>query len=232
MGEEENRRGGRGGVEEGLQRGTRRDENTDDVFEIMAAGSALAAHFAQHCSALYSSALCDALAGVPFVPAQFGVPGTPRVDRCNVLASYADALAPDAWATGFMARPALPEAHVPPSFARHALRLKPTPSPATVVDHLVALGAPAREGGRSRVFERWGADDPGGGEGDDPAAAAVSVALAALAPALENGTLDESAVARLRLSRFVPVARGALSASPARLFLRAGRTRCEPRSRC
>ena len=222
VGEEENRRGGRGGVEEGLQRGTRRDENTDDVFEIMAAGSALAAHFAQHCSALYSSALCDALAGVPFVPAQFGVPGAPRVDRCNVLASYADALAPDAWATGFMARPALPEAHVPPSFARHALRLKPTPSPATVVDHLVALGAPAREGGRSRVFERWGADDPGGeGDDDDPAAAAVSVALAALAPALENGTLDDSAVARLRHSRFVPVARGALSASPARLFLRA-----------
>ena len=48
-----------------------------DRRDGIAAGGMLAAHFAQNTSTLFSSALCETIAGVPFVPAALGLPGEP-----------------------------------------------------------------------------------------------------------------------------------------------------------
>ena len=51
------------------------DEGDAARASVLSAGFALAAHLVEHISSLYSVAFCETLAGVPFVPAAFGIPG-------------------------------------------------------------------------------------------------------------------------------------------------------------
>ena len=44
---------------------------------MIAAGAMLATHLVENITALYTTALCDVILGIPFVPAAIGLPGEP-----------------------------------------------------------------------------------------------------------------------------------------------------------
>ena len=101
------------------------DEGDAARASVLSAGFALAAHLAEHISSLYSVAFCETLAGVPFVPAAFGIPGgTLDTIRCNVLCAFSQGALPEHWAVAFMAKPTMHPSCVPPAFARSALRVR------------------------------------------------------------------------------------------------------------
>jgi sacsin len=180
--------------------------------EVLSAGFALASHLATHASSLYSVAFCETLAGVPFVPAAFGVPGgRAETMRCNVLCAFSQGSLPTHWPVAFMARPTMHPSCVPPAFARSALRVKSGVSAETTLTHLLALG------GVQSALRKWPHDcelDP---------VAAVRASLKAVAAAVADGDFSSAEIETLKRTAFVPVAdgSGAFAEAPARLFARA-----------
>ena len=172
------------------------DEGDAARASVLSAGFALAAHLAEHISSLYSVAFCETLAGVPFVPAAFGIPGgTLDTIRCNVLCAFSQGALPEHWAVAFMAKPTMHPSCVPPAFARSALRVRSSVSAGETRAHLLALGAAPARGGGAAALRRWPHDcdlDP---------EAAVLASLKAVAAAVADGDFARRARPRDRRRR-------------------------------
>ena len=192
------------------------DEGDAARASVLSAGFALAAHLAEHISSLYSVAFCETLAGVPFVPAAFGIPGgTLDTIRCNVLCAFSQGALPEHWAVAFMAKPTMHPSCVPPAFARSALRVRSSVSAGETRAHLLALGAAPARGGGAAALRRWPHDcdlDP---------EAAVLASLKAVAAAVADGDFSRAELDALAAAAFVPVANASATEPPARLFARA-----------
>ena len=176
----------------------------------------LANHLVDNIAHLYTANVCEVVLGVPFVPAALGVPGEPGPGcaGCNVLTSFSHAMLPEHWASVFMHLPVLPPDFVPPQFARSRLRVKSEPGASAVAAHLVALGASPNEGGGVAALGRW---TPATG---DPRVA-VAAALAVLGDLGGVDALEAREIEALSDASFVPVAGGASTEAPRRLWLRA-----------
>ena len=193
------------------------DSPEEEAGTLLAAGAALSAHLVKHMSVLFSVSFCETLSLVPFVPASFGIPGTPGPmgKQCNVLVSFANASAPKLWAKVFMARPVIPAEFVPPQFARNALRFNTgDPTGQVVLEHLLCLGSNPSTGGGTAVLTKW----PNGCNLHP--VAAVKVALGSIARAVAENDFSPSEIQKLRNAKFVPVENGAFCEAPCRLFVR------------
>ena len=181
---------------------------------VIAAGAMLADHLVDNIAHLYTANMCEVVLGVPFVPAALGVPGAPGPGcvGCNVLTSFSHAMLPEHWASVFMHLPVLPAEFVPPQFARSRLRVKSEPGASAIAAHLIALGSPPSKGGGVAALARW---TPAAG---DPCTA-VSTALGVLGDCAD--ALEDTELSALSEAAFVPVAGGAATEAPNRLFLRA-----------
>ena len=181
---------------------------------VIAAGAMLADHLVDNIAHLYTANMCEVVLGVPFVPAALGVPGAPGPGcvGCNVLTSFSHAMLPEHWASVFMHLPVLPAEFVPPQFARSRLRVKSEPGASAIAAHLIALGSPPSKGGGVAALARW---TPAAG---DPCTA-VSTALGVLGDCAD--ALEDAELTALSEAAFVPVAGGAATEAPNRLFLRA-----------
>ena len=197
------------------------DSESDAVSEhsaVIAGGGALANHLTKHMSGLFSVSFCEMLAGIPFIPGAFGVPGAPgpMANQCNVLTSFSHAISPEHWPKAFMARPIIPKDFVPPQFSRNSLRFKSSePDVKTVLEHLLCLGSGPGEGGGVTVLGRWS------NTCDLTPVESVKIAIGSISESIKDGDFSQSEVKKLKTSKFIPVSNGAFCESPARLFIRA-----------
>ena len=197
------------------------DDETEAALDkeaglVIAAGAMLANHLVDNIAHLYTANVCEVVLGVPFVPAALGVPGEPGPGcaNCNVLTSFSHAMLPEHWASVFMHLPVLPPDFVPPQFARSRLRVKSEPGASAVAAHLVALGSSPSLGGGVVALARW---TPAAG---DPCVA-IAAALAVLGDLGGVDALEAREIEALSDASFVPVAGGAATEAPRRLWLRA-----------